>query len=152
MSWIGAYVVEAIFFPTRKGYHPTPAHLHLTLEIAGGIFAIWTVANILVPMAGGVKGGLEHAIVVEPDGVTLVSPGVREFIAWDSVKDFKRSDAGLSISTKASATHVIPGSAFRGVQDRDAFLQAANAVRNGFGMSTPQTDAPAWPPPPGSQQ
>jgi len=90
--------------------------------------------------------------VAEPDGVTLVSPGVREFLSWESVKKVGVASGGLVIQTSSNTSHFVPSSAFQNPADRDSFLHAINAVRNGFALATQQADGPAWPPPPGATQ
>jgi len=143
-------LIRAYFYPTRLDHHKHP--LNLTFAITFGIYILWTLADIIVSYPSTTQnGGQDHGLIVEPDGVTLMSPGVREFLSWESVKKMGTNGGGLVIQTSSGNGHIVPPSAFRGVADRDAFLHAANAVRNGFNIST-QNDAPAWPPPPGSIQ
>jgi len=102
LSLFGAILIRAYFYPTRLDHHKHP--LNLTFAITLGIYILWTLADIIVSYPSTAQnGGQDHGLVVEPDGVTLMSPGVREFVSWESVKKLGADGRGLVIQTAAGA-------------------------------------------------
>jgi hypothetical protein len=96
------------------------------------------------------NAGQPHAIIIEPDGITDVSPGVRRFFAWGSIKKVVPSGGGLLVTSVNVGDWIVPDGAFRDRVDRNVFLNALNGVRAGYGLPVSPGSSAIWPPPPGA--